>query len=119
MDPKHSVIKGLPCISVNVPYNLVITFCFHYSVFQIYRDFDLRCFLYANPVMTNLVQYDFEPILEVKVCCSVFHILLIIWAASWQNQQNDLCTQRRLRSAWASTQSDQSLCCLHEESLGL
>ena len=29
------------------------------------------------------------------------------WAASWQNQQNDLCTQR---SAWASTQSDQSLC---------
>ena len=29
-----------------------------------------------------------------------------------------LCTQRRLRSAWASTQSDQSLCCPHEESLG-
>ena len=37
---------------------------------------------------------------------------------SWQNQQNDLCTQRRLRSAWASAQSDQSLRCLHEESLG-
>ena len=32
-----------------------------------------------------------------------------IWAASWQNQQNDLCTQQRLRSAWASAQSDQSL----------
>ena len=30
------------------------------------------------------------------------------WAAAWQNQQNDLCTQRRLRSAWASAQSDQS-----------
>ena len=29
-----------------------------------------------------------------------------------------LCAQRRLRSAWASAQSDQSLCCLHEESLG-
>ena len=29
-----------------------------------------------------------------------------------------LCAQRRLRSAWASTQSDQSLCCPHEESLG-
>ena len=28
-----------------------------------------------------------------------------------------LCTQRRLRSAWASAQSDQSLCCPHEESL--
>ena len=31
------------------------------------------------------------------------------WATAWQNQQNDLCTQRRLRSAWASAQSDQSL----------
>ena len=29
-----------------------------------------------------------------------------------------LCAQRRLRSAWASTQSDQSLHCPHEESLG-
>ena len=38
-----------------------------YFYFQIYRDFDLRCFLYANPIMTNLVQYEFEPILEVKV----------------------------------------------------
>ena len=39
------------------------------------------------------------------------------WAAPWQNQQNDLCTQRRLRSAWASAQSDQSLRCPHEETL--
>ena len=32
-----------------------------------------------------------------------------IWerAAAWQNQQNDLCTQRRLKSGWASTLSDQ------------
>ena len=28
-----------------------------------------------------------------------------------------LCAQRRLRSAWASAQSDQSLCCPHEERL--
>ena len=35
-----------------------------------------------------------------------------IWAAAWQNQQNDLCTQRRL------TQSGQSLRNLHEETLG-
>ena len=40
------------------------------------------------------------------------------WAASWQNQQNGMCAQQRLRSAWASAQSDQSLCCPHEESLG-
>ena len=31
-----------------------------------------------------------------------------IWAAAQQNQQNDMCAQRRLRSAWASAQSDQS-----------
>ena len=31
-----------------------------------------------------------------------------IWAASWQNQQNGLRTHWRLRSAWASAQSDQS-----------
>ena len=30
----------------------------------------------------------------------------------------DLCTEQRLRSAWASAQSDQHLCCLHEETLG-
>ena len=34
---------------------------------------------------------------------------IIIWADSWQNQQNDLCAQRR--SAWVSTQSDQSSQC--------
>ena len=39
-------------------------------------------------------------------------------ATSWQNQQNDLCTQQRLKSSWASAQSDQSLRCLHEETLG-
>ena len=39
-----------------------------------------------------------------------------IWAASWQNEQND-CTQWRLRSAWASAQTDH-LRCPHEESLG-
>ena len=32
----------------------------------------------------------------------------IIWAATWQNQQTGMCAQQRLRSAWASPQSDQS-----------
>ena len=35
----------------------------------------------------------------------------IMWAAPWQNQQNGMCAQQRLISAWASTQSDQSLRC--------
>ena len=33
------------------------------------------------------------------------------WAASWQNQQNGMCAQRKLWSAWTSAQSDQSLRC--------
>ena len=39
-----------------------------------------------------------------------FLIVQNIWATSWQNQQND-CTQWRLRSAWVSAQSDQSSLC--------
>ena len=35
-----------------------------------------------------------------------------------QNQQNYICAQRRLRSAWASAQSYHSLRYLHEETLG-
>ena len=34
--------------------------------------------------------------------------LICIWAVTWQNQQIGMCAQRRLRSAWASAQSDQS-----------
>ena len=41
-----------------------------------------------------------------------------IWAASWQTQQNGMCVQWILRSAWALAQSDQSIRCPHEESLG-
>ena len=40
------------------------------------------------------------------------------WAAAWQNQQNGHCAQRRHRSACASAQSDLSLRCPHEETLG-
>ena len=35
--------------------------------------------------------------------------VIFIWARAWQNQQNDLCALRRLRSAWASAHSDHSL----------
>ena len=38
----------------------------------------------------------------------------VIWASVQQNQQNDLCVQWRLRSAWVSALSDQSLHCTHE-----
>ena len=34
------------------------------------------------------------------------------WVASWQNQQNNLCTQQKLNSDWASAHSDQSSMCV-------
>ena len=41
-----------------------------------------------------------------------------IWAAAWQNRQNELCTQWSVRSAWAFAQSDQTLRCPCEETFG-
>ena len=41
--------------------------------------------------------------------CNFSEMQNVIWATSRQNQQNDLCAQRRLGSSWASAQSDQSL----------
>ena len=40
---------------------------------------------------------------QVLPWCSSYN-----WASPWQNQQNDPCAQQRLRSAWASAQTDQS-----------
>ena len=52
---------------------------------------------------------------KLCACCAcsrawsfVFPFWSYIWTAAWQNQQNNLCAQWRLRSAWASAQSDQS-----------
>ena len=35
-----------------------------------------------------------------------------IWAAAWQNQQNHMCPQQRLRLTCSSVQSDKSPCCV-------
>ena len=40
-------------------------------------------------------------ILKVRIV-SPYVLVLKIWATSWRNQQNGMCAQRRLRSAWAS-----------------
>ena len=58
-----------------------------------------------------------QPRLRLRQACSSplsGHSLLYLnmkWAASWQNQQNGLCAQWRLRTTRASAQSDQSLHC--------
>ena len=46
---------------------------------------------------------------------AIWHVpwiwLTKIWLSCRTTKQNDMCTQRRLRSAWASAQSDQSSLC--------
>ena len=39
---------------------------------------------------------------HVSAILPEWRMKLFIWAASWQNQQNGMCAQRRLRSTWAS-----------------
>ena len=38
--------------------------------------------------------------------------LIQLFQSLYRNQQNDLCAQQRLRAAWASVKSDQSLRCV-------
>ena len=55
---------------------------------------------------------------EFTVCTCHFVSYVVLMhklAAAWQNLQNDLCAQQRLRSAWVSARSDQSL---HLRSMG-
>ena len=53
---------------------------------------------------------------SAKLSHEIVQINMKTWA--WQNHQHGLCAQRRLRSAWASAQSDWSLRCPQEERLG-
>ena len=50
---------------------------------------------------------------DIQYCDSNLHM-----NRPMTNKQNGMCAQRRLRSAWASAQSDQSLRCPHGGSLG-
>ena len=51
-------------------------------------------------------------------------VIILVYAEISSNKardktnKNGMCAQRRLRSAWSSAQSDQSLRCPHEEILG-
>ena len=81
MDPKHSVIKGLPCIMISS-----------------------ACFL---TTLLLCVIYNYRQTWKIEGSMVLEHI----WVAAGQNQHNDMCAQRRLRSALASARSDQSLQC--------
>ena len=51
----------------------------------------------------------------------VYQGIIILWAATWQNQQNECVPSEDSDGFYieaAFAQSDQSLCCPHEETLG-
>ena len=70
-------------------------------------------------LLQNILWQIFDVIIRTAILLTNLNTLFWIWqcwclknwAASWQNQQNGMCAQRRLRSAWESAQSDQSLLC--------
>ena len=53
----------------------------------------------------------YQIILSIFTVLSLLSKFLSIWTGTWQNPTKWVCTQLRLRSAWASAQSDQSLRC--------
>ena len=55
------------------------------------------------PIILGFLTLTFK-IFHASAKCHKESILV----ASWQNQGNGMCAQRRLKSAWASSQSDQS-----------
>ena len=77
----------------------------------------MKCIYNNSVVCTACIKCNGILVKMIKISHHMSYINDKLGAA-WQNQQNDLCAQRRLRSAWASAQSDQSLCCPHEETLG-
>ena len=73
---------------------------------------DLYVRVFLEPNIHGYIVYMF-----VYIC------ILDIWVQLYMSRDMTkptkwLCAQRRLRSAWASAQSDQSLRCPHEEALG-
>ena len=58
---------------------------------------------HGKQVNFHLVTHDLQ---QNKIC-----------AATWENVTSDMCAQRRLRSACAAAQSDQSLRCPLKETL--
>ena len=81
-----------------------------------FAGFVMRRLIYAKKSQLAITDLLFLHLRTFHKLCS--NKLFFIWATSWQNQQNSMWAQRRLRSAWPSAQSDQSLRCPHEETLG-
>ena len=73
---------------------------------------DLYVRIFLEPNIHGYIVYMFVYTCILDIWVRVYMSRDMTKATKW------LCAQRRLRSAWASAQSDQSLRCPHEESLG-
>ena len=75
-----------------------------------YKDKWLVC-KFSNLFQKCQCSRSFCSDIRTSLCCERFHSMELSqkkWASSWQNQQNGICAEQRLRSAWASARSDQS-----------
>ena len=89
-----------------------IFFFFKQHICSKYILLDLYVRVFLEPNIHGYIVYMF-----------VYTCILDIWVRMYMSRNMTkaikwLCAQRKLRSAWASAQSDQSLHCPHEEALG-
>ena len=102
-----------PCLPI-LPRSQFYSYNAHQAVMLCKQDFSTRLYCWVS----------FQTIYWRKKKTTVYFFLqkwssirIIIWATSQQTSKM-ACVPSKDRSAWASAQSDQSLCCPHEESLG-
>ena len=110
-------IRNLSSCKLNEP---ALTFCQrqrHHTTDSTHHNWQMSVNLYKAITKIKSASFGVEPglvyqlsVLKTNCQCK--------WARAWQNQQNHQNAKRRLRSAWASTHSDQSFSCVLEESLG-
>ena len=106
------------------PNKLLPIFCSHTYCRSESRHFTAISFCY-NSIPLNIVKRNYcrMKLLKTILCFRALYWLCLVGEYKLslcmkKTQQNDLCAQWRLRSAWASAQSDQNICCPHEETLG-
>ena len=89
-------------------FSMLIAHC-HSNIHQCYfRSF---CMKYTAFVTGAKLYLHVSLSVEINAFSSISIYMYFIWATAWQNQPNDFCARQRLRSAWASAQSDQSSLC--------
>ena len=114
----HLISHPSPCVFklINFVINKNVLYQGHWSNDQ--KDFTLFCFLSftstSQPSFPFLIKYlnGYRYFLYRKLKMTSYMSRDMTKPTKW------VCAQRRLRSAWASAQSDQSLHCPHEETLG-